>query len=283
MKIGCVGHGSIGQRHANNFRGLGHHVRVYDPLIPNGEFRREVDLYDSDVEAVIIATPTAAHEGPLRACIERRKHVLIEKPISTSIGMLPQLLDAADDKGLVVMMGNNLRFHPVVLQAQNWLMEGLPGKPIWANFICAQFNEKYRDSVVLNWGAHEVDVAMHLFGRASVQSASVSDDERISDFVLLHESGVRSSFHLDYVTPVEIREAWIACEDHNIGLDLLGRKISLGKWAQGLGGTYDDDYVAEAKAFIDRIGGKIAPIATGRTGLDVLKVLVEVRKKAGLL
>ena len=285
MKIGVVGYGSIGQRHANNLRGMGHDVRVYDPVLSkSGDFRFERQLYDSDVEAVVIATPTLSHEGPLRAGIERGKHVLIEKPISTGIGTLPALLQAADDKGLVVMMGNNLRFHPAIEQAQAWLMQGLPGKPIWANFICAQENDKYRDSVVLNWGAHEVDVAMHLFGPASVQCASVTEDERIADFVLLHEGGVRSSFHLDYVTPVEIREAWIACEDHNIGIDLLGRRISLGKWAQAAGGTYDDDYLAEVKTFVERIDGRIAaPGASGHDGLAVLRVLLNVRKRAGLL
>ncbi len=282
MKIGIVGQGSIGQRHANNFRGLGHIVKTYDPAVES-DFRLERNLYDSDVEAVVVATPSPFHEGPLRAAIERGKHVLIEKPISVGVGMLPQLLDAADDKGLVVMMGNNLRFNPVINQAEAWLMQGLPGKPIWANFICAQESTKYRDSVVLNWGAHEVDVAVHLFGPALVQSASVTDDERVADFVLLHESGVRSSFHLDYITPLEIREAWIACEDHNIGIDLVGRKISLGKWAQGLGGTFDDDYVTEAKAFVERIGGKLGPGAKGRDGLAVLKVLLDVRKKAGLI
>lgn len=284
MRFGIVGYGSIGQRHANNLRGMGHDVRVYDPIYrAESHFSFEAQLYDSDVEAVIIATPSIFHEGPLRACIERGKHVLIEKPISTSVGALPELLQAADDKGLVVMMGNNLRFHPAIEQTQAFLMQGLPGKPLWANFILAQFNDKYRDSVVLNWGAHEVDVAMHLFGPASVQCASVTDDERIADFVLLHESGVRSSFHLDYVTPVEIREAWIACEDHNIGIDFAGRKISLGKWAQGLGGTWDDDYVSEAKAFVDRIGGRAGAGARGRDGLEVLKVLLDVRKKAGLV
>lgn len=284
MKIGVVGYGSIGQRHANNLRGMGHDVRVYDPLVITKDFRREADLYDSDVEAVVIATPSNCHEGPLRACIERGKHVLIEKPISTSIGALPELLHAADDKGLVVMMGNNLRFHPCVEQAQAWLMQSLPGKPLWANFICAQENTKYRDSVVLNWGAHEVDVAIHLFGPGSVQCASVTEDERIADFVLAHESGVRSSFHLDYVTPVEIREAWIACEDHNIGIDFLGRRVSLGKWAQGVGGSYDDDYVNEMKTFVEAMmGRRYAPGATGWQGLDVLRVLLAVRKRAGLV
>src|SRR6185295_3721230 len=137
MKIGSVGYGSIGQRHANNFRGMGHDVVVFDPhpdvRVAHGirDYKLERDLYDDpSVDAVVIATPSHCHEGPLRACIERGKHVLIEKPISTAIGGLPALLQSADDRGLVVMMGNNLRFHPCVDQAQQWLMQGLPGKPI---------------------------------------------------------------------------------------------------------------------------------------------------------
>ncbi len=284
MKIGVVGYGSIGKRHANNLRGMGHTVVTADPL-GDADWKRETAIYDDDkIEAVVVATPSNCHEGPLRACIERGKHVLVEKPISTSVGMLPQLLQAADDKGLVVMVGNNLRFHPCVGQARQWLMQSLAGKPIWANFICAQMNEKYGDSVVLNWGAHEVDVAMHLFGPASVQCSSVTGgDERIADFVLAHESVVRSSFHLDYVTKVEIREAWISCEDHNIGIDFAGRKVSLGKWINTATGTIDDDYVAEMNAFIGRIEGKLNNGAKGHDGLSVLRVLLNVRQRAGLL
>lgn len=294
MKIGVVGYGSIGQRHANNLRGLGHDVRVYDPTIVGGsDFKREVHLYESDVEAVVIATPTPFHEGPLRACIERGKHVLIEKPISTGVGALPQLLDEADKKSLVVMMGNNLRFHPAIQRSKVSIDAGAFGKPIWAQFTCAQKNEKYRDSVVLNWGAHEVDLAIHFFGpvmdvlcadigwpsREEIEDGNPAG-EVIADFVLQHKSGVRSSFHLDYLTEVEIREAWIACEHHNIGMDLLHRTLSLGHHVERLPGSYDDDYVAEMQAFIDRIGGKVVPGATGQQGLEVLKVLQWVRVEA---
>lgn len=282
MKIGVVGYGSIGTRHANNLRGLGHKVVVYDPKLTGGDrdFKFEKDLYDSDVEAVVIATPTPFHEGPLHACIEHRKHVLIEKPISVDVGILPALLDVAGDEGLVVMMGNNLRFHPCVALAKQWLDVGQIGKPIWAQFTCAQLNTKfYTESALLNWGSHEVDLALHLFGPvAEVLCANVEGE--IADFTLLHENNVRSSFHLDYLTTVEIRECWLAGTDHNIGIDFPTRRISLGKHAQGMGGTYDDDYVSEVQAFVDRIGGKITPGATGREGLGTLAVLKWVREEA---
>lgn len=299
MKIGVVGYGSIGQRHANNLRRLGHDVKVYDPIHGKGnDFKFERELYESDVEAVVIATPSPYHEGPLRACVERGKHVLIEKPISTSIGMLPQLLDDAAAKNLVVMTGNNLRFHPCVALAKQWLDVGQIGDPIWATFTCAQKNEKYRDSVVLNWGAHEVDLAIHFFGpvqkvlcaairpwRPGTADSVVNPmaPEDIADFVLLHDSGVRSSFHLDYLTTVEIRECWLAGTDHNIGIDFPTRRISLGKHVQGMGGTYDDDYEDEMKAFLGRIESRPVLGASGRDGLETLRVLIDVRKEAGVL
>lgn len=291
MKIGVVGYGSIGTRHANNLRRLGHKVMVYDPKLSGGDrdFKFEKDLYDSDVEAVVIATPSGAHEGPIRACVERGKHMLIEKPISLNAGHINELLDAAGEKGLVVMMGNNLRFHPCVALAKQWLDVGQIGDPIWAQFTCAQKNSKYTESVVLNWGAHEVDLAIHMFGPvqkvlcASVRDHGLARCDDLADFVLLHAKGVRSSFHLDYLTTVEIRECWLAGVDHNIGIDFPTRRISLGKHAQALGGVYDDDYVTEMKAFIDRIGGKITPGATGRDGLETLKVLLDVCAEAAVL
>src|SRR5438445_444182 len=170
MKIGIVGHGAIGSRHASNLASLGHDVIVFDPAgRMDVKFEREV--YDL-CEAVVIATPSHYHEGPLRACIERGKHVFVEKPISTSVGALPDLLFAAGGKGLQVMMGNNLRLHPCVQQVKQWLAAGEIGTPLWASFICAHQTEKYAsDGVILNTGAHEVDMALYFFGPARCVAA----------------------------------------------------------------------------------------------------------------
>lgn len=287
MKIGVVGHGSIGSRHATNLRALGHEVLVYDPANTR-DVKFERNIYE-ECEAVVIATPSPFHESGIRACVERGKHVLVEKPISVGIGGLPAILDSAADKGLIVMMGNNLRMHPCVQMAKRWIAEGSIGRPLWAHFNCAQLNTKYSDSVVLNWGAHEVDVALHLLGPAEVVTSTIQFNcgmgvEDTADFVLKHESGARSSFHLDYVTPNEIREFWIAGEEDNIGVDLPSRHITCKRLGSSVGpGDYDLDYVNEMRAFVDRIEGKITPGATGEDGLVTLKVLLDVRKKAGLI
>lgn len=284
MKIGIVGHGSIGQRHADNARSLGHEVKVYDPAIIGGsDFRRESDLYDW-CDAAVIATPSQFHESGVRACVERGKHVLVEKPVSVAVGGLPAILESAADKGLIVMMGCNMRFHPCVQMAKRWIAEGSIGRPLWAHFTCGTLTSKYAgDGVILNTGAHEVDIALHLLGPAQVMSANVGwkTPDEIADFVLEHDNGARSSFHLDFITPNEIREFWIAGEDDNIGVDLPSRHITCKRLGSSVGpGDYDLDYRNEMRAFVERVGGMITPGASGADGLATLKVLLDVRKKA---
>lgn len=287
MKFGVVGHGSIGSRHAENLRMLGHTPLIYDPKEMEPSVKREKHLYDQ-CGAVVIATPSPYHEGCIRACVERGCHMLIEKPISTSHGMLQSLLNQAEEKKLVVMMGNNLRFHPCVQQAKQCIDNEAFGTPLWASFTCGQQSSKplyLSDGVILNTGAHEVDMALHLLGPGHVEHAraqTLFDHDRVAEFWMLHDSGCWSSFHLDFVTPDPIREAWIVGAADKIGIDLINRNISFGNEVSRCGGSYDDDYVLEMKAFIDRIEGKETLGATGMNGLETLDVLLAARRKAGL-
>lgn len=280
MKIGVVGMGSIGQRHAENARKLGHQVVSYDPA-GSSDYRFERLLYDDkSVDAVVVATPSMFHEGPLRACVERGKHCLIEKPISTGVGALPELLRVAAEKRLTIMMGNNLRFHPCVIQTKQWINSGALGSPHWANFVCAteRTETALRDGVILNTGAHEVDLALHLFGPAVVLVATTSHDIS-ADFVLQHDGGARSTFHIDIDTWDRVRQFWISGADKSLITDLDDRRAG----SQFFPGSYADDYLVEMGAFIDRIEGKkIGMGATGEEGLEVLRLLLDVRKMAGL-
>ena len=286
MKIGIVGLGSIGKRHAVNATNLGHDVHIYDPMV-RGDFRFKYaeDLYDW-CDAAVIASPSDCHEAGLRACVERGKHVLIEKPISVAIGQLPELLARAKEKKLVAMMGNNLRFHPCVDEIKrreiSWRL--------WANFICSTTTDKpgyLSDGVTLCTGSHEVDLALYLLGPAQVLTAT--GDEKMVDFVLRHDSGARSSFHLDFVTGREVRQFWIGYERKSVVVDLPARSIQthyikgdIAAWHYP--GSYDDDYEREMRDFTRKIEGvpTLYNGATGWDGLATLQVLLDIRKMAGL-
>lgn len=298
MKIGVVGFGSIGSRHAGNAMTLGHDVRCYDPHVG---FWEEREIYDW-CDAVVIASPTEFHAEAMWKAVRLGKHMLVEKPIARSDRELQKLLMLAASNQIVVMMGNNLRFHPCVQQAKQWIDAGEIGKPIWAHFTCATQSVKplyLSDGVILNTGSHEVDMALHLLGPARVVNANarlglrpgtgdsdvnvmLCNSDEIADFLLEHDSGCRSTFHLDFVTPNEIREAWIVGSKDRLGIKLRNRYVTLGDRSEAQNGNYDDDYIAEMSAFIDRIEGKDVPGATGQDGLATLDILLDVRSKAGV-
>ncbi len=303
MKIGLLGLGSIGMRHARNLRMLGHEVIGYDSEDKKmKEFQGKLYARDDIIAnsaAIIIATPTVNHYSDIQACIGAAKSFFIEKPVARTREEY-ELLSRQPNVNYA-MVGYMLRFHPCVKAAKQWIDNGNIGKPLWAQFTCGQFNDKMqylRDGVVLNW-SHEIDLALYLLGPAKVLTASVGvsyavpwgamkGNDNIADIILEHESGARSTIHLDYVTKNEIREGWIVGDEKNIGMDLLGRRNSMGKVIQEFGGDWNADYIDEMADFIMAVEAHLerfpypSPRATGEDGLRVLEICHEVRKLAGL-
>lgn len=290
--IGVIGLGSIGMRHSQNLIAMGHTVYGYDTSDEAFTMMdKRILVMPPDgvrMDGLIIATPTSHHaeqlkslewvNGPIKT--KSYKPIFVEKPIAD------HLIEVPDN---VVMVGNNLRFHSCVKKAKEWLAEGLIGKPLWANFTVAQHNTKYTDPVVLNWGAHEFDLALYLLGPATVTAAAGND--QIFDTCLLHEYGVPSIIHCDYVTQPEVRATSIIGEKGRMSLDLKGRRIiaTIGKGEakidSALGGfdptSWDQDYKDEMQAFIDLIDGKPVPhAATGEDGLHTLELILEAQRMA---
>lgn len=290
--IGVHGLGSIGLRHAKNLIELGCEVYGYDPepgrvaLLIHAGGKSRVEWEDAfRPDAVVVATPTSEHVNVAASYIGFCP-VFVEKPLS----------DQKTDIN-ATMMGNNLRFHPAVKQAKAWLDDGLIGDVLWGSFTCAQYNDKLaylRDGVILNWGAHEVDLALYLLGQAEVTAVAAQTDAEGQDFLadicLSHGAGsIRSHVHIDYLTKPELRQTRIIGTNGGIEINLRGRTaiainndfkvIEMHTYDKT---SYDDDYKEEMRAFLDRIAGKQTLGATGEEGLQCLEVLLEAKQKAGL-
>lgn len=283
MKIGIIGAGSIGSRHARNLIELGHDVLVYDPESGrhSGFYYRElVDNLIEDSEAIIISSPIPTHIEYAQKVIKAKKPVFIEKPIADH---------PFDGANLVAMVGTNLRFRSCVKATKLWMKE--IGDPICANFWVGQYNDRYTDSAILNWGAHEIDLALYLLGSGRItgccaRSSNGRDD--LADIIFVHNNGCHTVIHLDYLTKPEIRQFIIVGSQATIIVDVVHNQA----WLRGADETvwdhseefdsFDSNYKDEMQAFIDRINGKKTIGATGEEGLEVLKVCLEARKQAGL-
>jgi predicted dehydrogenase len=170
LRVGVVGVGSLGFHHARLLRTLpgvaliGVHDRRPARL---AEVSTELELApfeDMDAllercEACVIAVPTEAHERVARAALGRGVHVLIEKPIASSLAEADRILDAAEATGALVQIGHIERFNGALRACEPYLEAPL----FVESHRLAPFNPRGTDvAVVLDLMIHDLDLVLSL-------------------------------------------------------------------------------------------------------------------------
>ncbi|MGH9346578.1 MAG: Gfo/Idh/MocA family oxidoreductase [Vicinamibacterales bacterium] len=129
MRVGVVGVGHLGQHHARIFAAMDgvELVGVADTNPQRAEeiaakhgtraFTGLLALMD-EVDAVTIAVPTVTHLEAALPFLERRKAVLVEKPLAASVGEADRLIAAAEQRGAILAVGHTERFNPAVEAAR---------------------------------------------------------------------------------------------------------------------------------------------------------------------
>lgn len=272
MRVGVLGLGSIGLRHAQNALLLGHEVLGFDPSEGRQDLLHAYGGTPSTREGalacdkVCICSPTPEHWQDIQ---DVRVPTLMEKPLAD------RPLDGADLSN-IHLVGYNLRYHACVRQAKSWIKAGHIGKPLCGIFLLAQFNDKpayLRDGVILNW-SHEIDLALHLLGSGSLLS-SVCKDNTVADLFISHVNGAVSSVHLNYLNKKEVRQFTILGDSGKISATLAPYRETTceasdgGIYAYTYESTFDADYITEMKAFLS---GDIGPGCTASEAKEVLQI-----------
>jgi predicted dehydrogenase len=158
-------------------------------------------MLDSDIDAVIVATPNRFHAEGVIAAAQHGKHVLCEKPLALGIAEGHQMLDACRQAGVVLQVGFNQRFWPQVQIAKALVDAGFIGA---IHQMRSTYSEKstaypaatrYRYDLAQSGGAtiidltiHRIDLARHLVGDFASIFAELTHSqmpEKVDDNVFL--------------------------------------------------------------------------------------------------
>ena len=160
-------------------------------------------LKEADVDFVVVATPTASHADVIRAALERRLHLFVEKPLTLSGAESRAVADAAARAGVVTQVGYVNRFNEVFTAARRVVERGLLGRLV--HFKCDMNGRTVLHPTKVGWrskktegggclyefASHAVDLTTFLVGApddvvgsrmASIYSVAV-DDAVYSTFV----------------------------------------------------------------------------------------------------
>jgi predicted dehydrogenase len=299
VRIAVVGLGAAGRRHARILRELGHDVVAVRRFPGEGEVASLDDA--GGIDAVVVATPTAAHREPLLWAVERGVHAYVEKPLAEASTGLSELLDRADERGIVVATGYNLRFHPALETVAAAIRDGAIGRLLSQRLEAGQYlpdwhpEEDYRASYAarreLGGGAlltlsHELDLALWIAGdvvdvhgtTASVSALEIDVDD-VAEVVLRHARGAVSSVHLDLLDrSYNRRGRWVG--EHGTIAWEWGEAVLLLPERQSLweADGYDagETYRRALQDFLAAACDGRVPRADGRAGLRVLELFERV-------
>ncbi|RDW58357.1 hypothetical protein BP5796_12287 [Coleophoma crateriformis] len=201
LNVGCAGLGRMGKRHAMNFLDRVTYadlVAVSSPDDIELEWARQnlgpfgVSVYKSyddmlkheGLEAVVIASATTVHAEQAIKAIDADKHVMCEKPLSTSVEVSQKVVDAASrKKHLKVMCGFSRRFDESYQDAWLKVNSGKIGNPsIFRSQTCDVLDPsgffvayaEFSGGIFVDCSIHDIDLALWFLGQDSVVKSVVA-------------------------------------------------------------------------------------------------------------
>jgi predicted dehydrogenase len=227
IRFGIVGCGRIAQSHLQALAGLPDakltvavENRASAGEAVAGEFkcRWAADYKDpsilDQIDAVIIAAPPNLHSQIARYFLERKIHVLCEKPLTITSSDAREVVALAREKGLILMMASKFRYVDDLIKAKAIIESGILGKVIlYENIFCSKvpmgdrWNAK-KDvaggGVLIDNGSHSADIARYLLGPITevqatpalgTQALAVEETVRVQ---FQTKTGVLGSFDLSW-------------------------------------------------------------------------------------
>ena len=153
-----------------------------------------------ELELIVVNTPDITHYAYARQALEAGKHVIVEKPFTTTVEQGEELIALARSKGLMLSVYQNRRWDSDFLTVKEILKKGLLGRlvefestfPRYRNFIKPgtwKETGELGGGLTYNLGSHLIDQALQLFGRPEAVFADISilrDNGHVDDYFILH-------------------------------------------------------------------------------------------------
>jgi predicted dehydrogenase len=298
LRVGVVGVGVMGSNHARVFADLPgvRLVGVADPdrnqrdfvsgILGCTTFGTMEGLLDHGVDALTIAAPTHLHRELAIACIERGVHVLVEKPIASSVEEGRAIIAAARRAGVALMVGHVERFNPTV----EAIKEAIRDEDILSIAITrvGPFPPRMSNvGVVIDLAVHDIDLIRWFTESDIVEvqpqlSSAVAEREDIALLQFRTASGVLAHINTNWLTPFKARNVTIATRKKYITGDLLTRQVTecFGFQPDGsysmrhLSVGHAEPLRAELQAFIGAIRDNRQPAVTGEEGVASLEIAI---------
>jgi len=261
-------------------------------------------LEDEAVDAVVVATTVPSHAELARRALSAGKHVFVEKPMAMAADDADGLVALAEERGLVLMPGHLLLYHPGVEKLKELVDSGELGEILYVYGNRQNLGTIRRDENALwSLGVHDLSVILYLLGEEPSELLARGESflkEGVEDVVFCYlrfPSGKTAHMHLSWLDPHKMRRMTVVGKDKMAVFDdmELDRKVTVydsaaepslrtyGEWSTRMGDIYSprtpnaEPLRLECEHFLALLRGEGDPFAAARAGLAVVRTLEQLQ------
>lgn len=307
--VAVVGCGYWGKNLVRNFAQL-HALRVIcdsneqslqaqGSMYPGVQLTSNVDsvFADSQINAVVLATPAAAHYAHVKRALDAGKHVFVEKPLALHHVEGEELVERAEAAGVVLMIGHILEYHPAVALLKDIVQRGELGRVLYIYSNRLNLGKvRQEENILWSFAPHDISVICSLIGaepsevNASGGSYLQSGITDVTVTNLVFEDGVRAHTFVSWLHPYKEQKLVVVGDRKMAVFDDTAREGKLKVYDKGIewrAGVPVPRQTAETTLFFEDVEplrvecehflkcvrNRETPLTGGRSALRVLKVL----------
>jgi predicted dehydrogenase len=266
---------------------------------------RDVDEVLDRVDAVLVATPPASHHTVGMAALHSGKHVLVEKPLATSVAEAEALVAAAAANDVHLMVGHTFEYNPAVRQLRDIIRSGELGRVLYIDSARLSLGLYQRDvNVIWDLAPHDISITSYLLDELPVATSvwaqrNVGPWQEDVAYLKLDFPTTHAFVHVSWLNPRKVRRTTVVGERrmavyddmsdneririYDIGVDPaeidnphMAHEMPVSYRTGDIISPYvpfQEPLIVQDRAFIDSIRHGVPPATPGERGLDIVRVL----------
>src|SRR5262245_1804946 len=318
LKVGVIGHGYWGPNLVRNFMATSGSVvtavcdsreerlKQVQKLYPTlALYNNAAELIaDTNLDAIVIATPVSSHFELTMSALNAGKHVLVEKPIASNSGQAQQLIEAAEKRGLILMVDHTFVYTDAVRKIRELISTGALGEIYYYDAVRVNLGLFQHDvNVIWDLAIHDLSIMDYVLPNKpiAISATGIShvqgQPENVAYITLFFDNSQIAHVHVNWLTPVKVRHTLIGGSEKMIVYDDLEPSDKLKVYDKGITVTPGPEAVYKmlvsyrsgdmwaprlentealytaALHFIDCVQNKRQPETDGVAGLRMVKMI----------
>ncbi len=266
-------------------------------------------LKNPDVDAIAIATPVYTHRDLAKKVLAHGKHVMVEKPLASSVDQCVELIDLAEKNNKALMVGHTFEYTSAVNKAKEIIQSGELGDIYYIRSVRANLGLFQPDiNVIWDLAPHDLSIILYLLDEFPIgvngqgKAHFNPEIEDVANITLSFPNGTIAFVHNSWLDPDKIRKITIVGSKKMLVYDDISQNEKIKIYDKGVEAPpyynsfaefhfsyrYGDIYVPrlnqyeplqkECEHFVDCCLNDKQPKSDGYSGLRVVSILESANK-----